>query len=110
MGALHDRTRREAGIPVAIPAPQNSGAIGKAVWFAGSAAVFADEPIAPPGALKISRARRFVWKQALELGKRVRERQFVSIKHVDNHERSRLAQMLNILHLVGLGDNRISTV
>jgi hypothetical protein len=33
-----------------------------------------------------------------------------SIKHIDNHERSRLVQMLNILHLVGLGANRISTV
>jgi hypothetical protein len=92
-----------------MPTTQNTGALGKAVWLSERAAVFADEPIAPPGTLKIGRARSFVWKQSLELGKRVRERQFVSIKHVDNHERSISAQMLNTLHLVALGDNRIST-
>jgi hypothetical protein len=110
MGTLHDGASGESRVTVAMSAPENAGTIGKTVGFARRYTELTDEPIAPSGALKISRSRRFAWKQALELGKRVRERQFVSIKHVNNHDRSRLAQMFNLLHLVGLGDNRISTV
>ena len=62
-----------------------------------------------PGALKVGRACRFVREQSLELRQRARGRQMVSLKHVDNHDRPGLAQMFNIVPVVGLGDNRIST-
>jgi hypothetical protein len=72
--------------------------------------VLADESIAPSGALKVGRAGRLVREQSLELRKRARERQIVSLKYVDNHDHPRLAQMLNILPVVGGCDNRISTL
>jgi|GEM_PF-3500962 len=59
--------------------------------------------------LKVSCARRLVREEALELRQRARKRQIASFKHVYNHGRPTLAQMLNILPVVGLGDNRIST-
>ena len=40
----------------------------------------------------------------------VRVRQIVSLKHFDNHDYSRLAKILNILLVVDVCDNRISTV
>ena len=46
----------------------------------------------------------------LELRKRTRERQIVSLKHVDDHDFFTLAQALNRLLVVGVCDNRISTL
>ena len=92
-----------------MTAPTNAGAIGEAIRLSECAAVVTNESVAPSGALKIGRAGRFVREQSLKIRKRERERQIVSLKHVDNHDHLRLAQMLNILPVVGLGDNRIST-
>ena len=97
VGAFHDSARREACISVAMPASQNAKAIGKAVRFSVRTAVFADEPVAPSSELKIRHARSFVRKQSLELGKRVRERLFVSLKYVDNHKIFSWTWTLNIL-------------
>jgi hypothetical protein len=49
-------------------------------------------------------------REALELRQRARKRQIAPLKHVDNHGHPTPAQMLNILPVAGLGDNRISTV
>jgi methionyl-tRNA synthetase len=65
--------------------PENAGAIGKAVRLTKRATVVTDESITPSGALKVGHARRFVREQSLEFWKRARERQVVSLKHVDNH-------------------------
>jgi hypothetical protein len=93
-----------------MTAPTNAGAIGEAIRLSECATVVTNKPVAPSDALKIGRAGRFVREQSLKIRKRARERQIVSLKHVDNHDHLRLAQMLNILPVVGLGDNRISTV
>src|SRR3990170_4395351 len=108
--SFHDRASGEARIAVAMATPENAGAIGKAVRLSGCLAVVTDESTAPSGALKVGRAGRFVRKQSLELRKRARKWQIASLKHVDNHGCLQLAQMLSILPVVGLGDNRISTV
>ena len=63
------------------------------------------EPVAPSGALKVGHAGSFVRKHALELRQRTREQQIASFKHVDNHDHPKLAQTLNILPVVGLGDS-----
>lgn len=109
VGAFHDGARSEARVAVAMTTPTNAGAIGEAIRLSGCAAVVANEPVAPSGALKVGRAGRFVREQSLKLRKRAREWQIVSLKHVDNHDHLGLAQILNILPVVGLGDNRIST-
>ena len=110
MRALHDGAGGEARVVVAMTAPTNAGAIGEAIGLARRAAVGTDEPFAPSGALKVGCAGRFVRKHALELRQRARKPQIAQVKHVDNHHRPMLARMLNILPVVGLGDNRISTV
>ena len=92
-----------------VTAPTNGWAIGETIGIAGRSAIVTDEPVAPSCALKVSRARRLVREQSLELRQRARKRQIASLKHVDNHDRPTSAQMLNILPVVGLGDNRIST-
>jgi hypothetical protein len=109
VGAFHNGARSDARVSVAETAPTNAGAIGEAIRLSECAAVVTNESVAPSGALKIGRAGRFVREQSLKIRKRERERQIVSLKHVDNHDHLRLAQMLNILPVVGLGDNRIST-
>lgn len=109
MGTLHDGARREAGVAPAMTASKYRTARRNVPWFIGHREVRTDESFSPSSTLKVGCARHFVWKQALKLRKRVRESQFVSIKHVDNHERSRLAQMLNMLPLIGGCDNRIGT-
>jgi hypothetical protein len=90
--------------------PTNAGAIGEAIRLSGRSAVVTNEPSVPSGALKVGRARRFVREQSLKLRKRARKRQIVSFKNVDNHGHPKLALMLNILPVAGLGDNRISTL
>jgi hypothetical protein len=92
------------------PATKNTGASGVAIGFAGRSAVGTGEAVAPSRALKVCRTCCLVRKQALELRKRTRERQIVSLKHVDDHDFFTLAQVLNILLVVGVCDNRISTV
>ena len=107
--AFHDGARSEARIAVAMTAPTNAGAVGKTVRLSGRTAVVTNKAVAPSGALKVGRAGRFVPEQSLKLTKRAGKRQIVSLKHVDNHVHPKSAQMLNILPVVGLGDNRIST-
>jgi hypothetical protein len=107
--AHHDGASGEARIAVAMATPENAGAIGKAVRLTRRVAVVTDESTTPSGALKVGRARRFVREQSLEFWKRARKRQVVSLKHVDNHGCHTLELMPNILLVVVLGDNPIST-
>src|SRR6476646_4426616 len=67
-GPLHDRAGRQRIIPLTFAAPQNLRPVGEAVGFAGFAAPFADEPVAPADRFKVSRASRIVREEALELG------------------------------------------
>jgi hypothetical protein len=108
--AFHDRAGREASFVATRPATKNTGASGVAIGFAGRSAVGTGEAVAPSRALKVCRTCCLVRKQALELRKRTRERQIVSLKHVDDHDFFTLAQVLNILLVVAVCDNRISTV
>jgi hypothetical protein len=89
--------------------PENTGAIGKAVRFTKRATVITDESITPSGALKVGRTRRLVREQLLEFRKRARKLQVVSLKHVDNQGRHTSEHIPNILPVVCLGDNPIST-
>ena len=107
---LHDRASREASFAPTLAATKDSGASGVAIGFATRIAVRADKSIAPSRTLKVRRARWLVRKQALELRKGTRERQIVSPQHVDGHDFLGLAQGVNILPVVGVCDNRISTV
>lgn len=109
MCAFHDGASREARVAVAMTTATNAGAIGEAVRLSGRAAVVTNEPGAPSDVLKVGRARIFIREQPLKLRKRAGKRQIVSFNHVDNHGHPTLAQMLKILPVVGLGDNRIST-
>ena len=106
---FHDGASGEARVAVAMTTPTNAGTIGEAIRLSGRAAVVTNEPGVPSGALKVGRARRFVREQSLKLRKRAGKRQIVSFKHVDNHGHPTLAQMLGILPVVDLGDNRICT-
>lgn len=108
MGTFHDSACREAGVAPAMTASKYRTARGNVSWFISHRAERTDEFFSPSGALKLGRACRFVGKQTLKLRKRVGERQFVSLKHFDNHKRSRLTQMLSILPLVDRCDNRTS--
>lgn len=107
--AFHDGASSETRVAVAMMTPTNAGAIGEAIRLSGRAAVVTNEPSVPSGVLKVGRARRFVREQSLKLRKRAGKRQIVSFKHVDNHDHPKLARMLNILPVVGLEDDRIST-
>jgi hypothetical protein len=40
----------------------------------------------------------------------MRERHIPSLKNIDRHDRHRLTQVITTLPVVGLGDNRISTL
>jgi hypothetical protein len=91
MRTFHDGAGGKARIAVAMTAPQNARTIGKTVRLVGRAAVLADESLAPPGAFKVGCTCRFVWEQSLELRQGARKRQIVSLEHVDNHGRPRLA-------------------
>ena len=86
----------EARVTATFPATQYTRASGNVPRLAWCPAVLADESIAPSGTLKVVRAGRFVREQSLELRQRARERQIVSLKHIDNHDHPQLAQMLNI--------------
>ena len=108
--AFHDRARREAGVAATMTAAKYLKTRRNVPWLIGHSAVRADEAISPSSTLKVICARSFVWEQALKLRKRVRERKFFSLKYVDNHDCSTLAQTLNIPPLVGGCDNPISTV
>src|SRR5450631_2066807 len=110
VGTFHDGASGEACVAAAMTTPENAGAIGKAVRITDRATVIADELITPTNALQKSRARCFVGEQSLKLRQRARKRQVASAKHIDNHDRSRSTKMPNILPVVRLGDNRISTV
>jgi hypothetical protein len=107
---FHDGASREVTIVLAVATSQNRWAIGETIGIAGRCATRTDEPAAPSCALKVSRARRLVREEALELRQRARKRQIASFKHIDSHGRPKVAQMFNILPVVGLGNNRISTV
>lgn len=108
--ALHDGAGRKARIAAALPATEYAWARGDTVRFAECAATMTDKPVAPAGAFKIGRARSLIRKQALKLRQRARKWQIASLKHINRHGSPRLVQSLNILPVVGVCDNPISTV
>ncbi len=108
--ALHDGSGGEVAIALAVAASKNGGAVGESVGITRRSAIDTNEAITPSGALKVSRACRFIWKQALKLGQRTRKRQVVPFEYVDSHDRPALMRMADILPIVSLGVNRISTV
>ena len=110
VSVFHDRACHKARIAATFSATEYARSSGDAIRFADCPATRADKSVVPPGAFKIERARRLIWKQALELRQRAGERQVVSVKNVDNHDCPALMQMLNILHPVGVCDNPISTL
>ena len=110
MRALHDSAASEVRIATALPATKHAGTCGDAIRLTGSLAVRADKSGAPPSALKIGSARRLIRKEPLEFRQRARKRQIIPFKYVDSHGRYRMTQMLNILLVVGVCDNRISTI
>jgi hypothetical protein len=83
-------------IPCQIGDISSDGIAGAAIRLSECAAAVTNEPVAPSGTLMIGRAGRFVREQSLKIKKRARERQITSLKHVDNHDHLRLAQMFNI--------------
>ena len=85
MGAFHDGARREAGVAPAMTASKYRAARRNVPWLISHRAVRTDEFFSPSSTLKVFCASSFVGKQVLKLRKRVWKRQFVSIKHVDNH-------------------------
>lgn len=109
VGALHDSACRESGFASAMPTAKDAKAGAVSVRLAGRITVGAHETVTPSRPLKVGRARSLIWKQLLKLRQRAWERQIVSLKYVDNHNCSTLAQILNILPIVGVCDNRIST-
>ena len=107
--ALHDSAGGESSFAPTLAATENARAGGVTIGFTGRPAVGTDEAVTPSCALKVCRARRFVREQAMELRQRARERQIISLEYVDRHACPKLIQMLNILPVVGVCDNRIST-
>ncbi len=107
--AFHDRAGGEASFVATRPATKHTGASGIAIGFAGRSAAWTGEAVAPARALKVCRTCCLVWKQALELRKRIRKRQIVSLKQVDDQDFLTRTKVLNILRVVGVCDNRIST-
>ena len=107
---LHDRTSGEARVVIAMATPENAEPIREAIRFIRGSTMAADESVAPASTLKIGRACRFVREQSLKLGQRMRERHIPSLKNIDRHDRHRLTQVITTLPVVGLGDNRISTL
>ena len=110
MRTFHDCAGGKAGVSTAMAASENAGAMGKAIRLIGHAAVTAHESVDPTGVLKIGSASRLIRKEALEFRQRARERQIITLKHVDSHGCPGVMQRLNILLVVGMGDNRISTI
>ncbi len=108
--ALHDGAGGKARIAAAFPATQYAWARGDTVRFAERAATRTDKPVDPAGAFKIGSASRLIRKQTLKLWQRARKRQITSLKHIDCHGSPKLMQLLNILPVVGVCDNPISTV
>ena len=107
---FHDRASGEASFTSTLPATKDTGPSAVAIGFASRFAVGADKSTAPSSTLKVGRACRFIREHSLKLRKRAGERQIVSLKNVDDHDFFRLKQGLNILLVVGVCDNRISTV
>ena len=108
--ALHNGPGGKARIAAAFAATHYAWARGDTVRFAKRATTRTDKPVDPAGAFKIGRACRLIREQALKLRQRARKRQIASLKHIDCHGSSKLAQLLNILPVVGVCDNPISTV
>ena len=108
--ALHDCASSKTGVAAAMAASENAATIGKAIRLISHPAVTARESVAPSGSFKIGSASHLIRKEALEFRQRARERQIIPHKHIDGHSCSCLMQMFNILPVVGMGDNRISTV
>jgi hypothetical protein len=93
-----------------MAASENAGSIDKSIRLIGHAAMTAHEPVIPADVFKIGSTSLFIWKEALEFQQRAWKWQIISLKHVDNHGCSSVMQIFNILLVVGLGDNRISTL
>src|ERR1700726_136912 len=84
-GPLHDSAGRQRIIPLTFAAPQNLRPVGEAVGFAGFAAPFADEPVAPADGFKVSTASRIVRKDARERGEGTRKGQIRAGQDTGGH-------------------------
>lgn len=110
VGALHDGASGEARVTTTLTTTQHAGASGDTVRLTGCPTTRTDEAIAPSHALKVRRTGFLVWKQPLKLRQRARKRQIASLKNVDCHGNPKLMRLLNILPVVGVCDNPISTL
>ena len=107
--SFHDGASGEARITATLATTQDAGASGDAVRFTGYATTRTDEAIHPSRALKVCRTCCLVRKQTLKIRQRARKRQIASLKNIDHHGSPKLMQLLNILPVVGVCDNPIST-
>ncbi len=111
MGLLHNSSGRQPSITLTLAATKNARTIGESVRLSRCLTVGADKPFAPSGFLQISSTGRFVRKHPLKLRQRLRKRKVISLQNVHYHCcLPQLIQMSDILPLVGLGANRISTL
>ena len=107
---LHDGAGGEIAIDLTVATPKNGRTVGEPIRLVGHLAARTNEPVAPACTLKIGRARHLVREQSLKFWKRARKRQIAPLKHIDSHRRHMLTRMADILPIVSLGVNRISTV
>jgi hypothetical protein len=109
MRSLHDCPGRERAIVLAVATSQDGWAFGETIGCPERSATGTDEPVAPARAFKVSRTRSLIWKKALEIRKRTGKRQLASLEYINAHGGSMSSQIFDILPIVSLGDNRIST-
>ena len=106
--ALHNGAGGETSFTPTLPATKNTRAGGVTIGLTGRSAVGTDEAVAPSCVFKICRARRFSsgnkrWNSSSERGNGKSPRSSTSIAMIASK------QMLNILPVVVVCENRIST-
>ena len=109
MRTRHDCTGSEIAIVLAVATSQNGWAFGETIGIAERSAAGTDEPVAPARVFKIRRTSSIIRKKALEFRKRARKRQVASLTYINTHGCSMSSQVSDLLPIVPLGDNRIST-
>ena len=106
MRALHHGTSGESSFAAALVATQNTRSGGVTIWFTGRPTAGTDETTTPSCSFKVFRTRCIIREQALKLRQRMRERQIVTFQYVNCHADSRRMQMLNIVSVGSVCDNR----
>jgi len=82
VAALHNGADRQASVPAAFSAAENTGTGGDAERLAYGMAIWADEPVTPASLLHVGGTRRFIGEKPLKLRKRLREGQVIALKDV----------------------------